>query len=275
VGGVEMAAEVVRAADPKEEAPGGGAGCERTVVDVLEAVAESDHVVAAADPAGSEPQMALFMTGGGAAAKAGQDQHAEPPPVLTAPRGARLFQALDTYILTETRDGLLIIDQHSAHERVLFHELMSAYEQGGRVGQRLLFPLTVRLTKAEYAVVEELGSLLDRSGFEVEGFGGNTVIVHSVPDPHPHFEAERCFREMIEELTQGSELVRSARNQHERIAKTFACKGAIKAGQKLSSQEMEALVDQLFATDLPHHDVHGRPTIVRLSSTELARRFER
>jgi DNA mismatch repair protein MutL len=80
---------------------------------------------------------------------------------------------------------------------------------------------------------------------------------------------------MVHELTHGSELVRSARNQHERIAMTFACKSAIKAGQRLSDPEMQELFDQLFATDLPHHDVHGRPTVVRLSSGELARKFGR
>ena len=80
---------------------------------------------------------------------------------------------------------------------------------------------------------------------------------------------------MIDELTNGSELVRSAKNQHERIAMTFACKSAIKAGQKLSAGEMQELFDQLFATELPHHDVHGRPTLVRLSGAELARKFGR
>ena len=125
------------------------------------------------------------------------------------------------------------------------------------------------------ACVIDLGGLLGRAGFEVDGFGGDTVIVHTVPNPHPYFDAERAFREMVHELTHGSELVRSARNQHERIAMTFACKGAIKAGQKLSEAEMQELFDELFATDLPHHDVHGRPTIVRLSKGELARKFGR
>jgi DNA mismatch repair protein MutL len=96
-----------------------------------------------------------------------------------------------------------------------------------------------------------------------------------VPNPHPYFDAERCLREMLSELTGGSELVRSAKNQHERIAMTFACKGAVKAGQRLKPEEMSELVDALFATDLPFHDVHGRPTIVRLSSEELERKFGR
>ena len=107
------------------------------------------------------------------------------------------------------------------------------------------------------------------------GFGGNTIIVQAVPDPHPYFDPERCLREMIDDLVEGSDLTRSAKNQHEKIAMTFSCKGAIKAGQALSESEMQDLFDQLFATELPYHDVHGRPTIVRLSKSELERKFGR
>lgn len=225
---------------------------------------------------GREAQMALFATGGtvGGASAPQPLEGALEAPLVGASR-PRLWQVLNTYIFAETRDGILIVDQHSAHERILYERLMSAYGAGGQESQRLLFPLTLRLTAAEVAQVAELGGLLARAGFEVEGFGGETVIVHAVPNPHPYFDAERAFREMIHELTHGSELVRSARNQHERIAKTFACKSAIKAGQRLSSTEMEELFDQLFATELPHHDVHGRPTVVRLSRGELERRFGR
>ncbi len=223
-----------------------------------------------------DTQMALFMAGAEVPHEAEDPNGAAAAPELEpgTPR-ARLWQVLHTYILAETRDGILIVDQHSAHERVLFQRLMDSFERGGEVGQRLLFPLTIRLTQTEVEAVVDLKGLLERAGFEVEPFGGDTVIVHAVPNPHRYFDAERAFREMIEELTHGSELVRSAKNQHERIAMTFACKGAIKAGQKLSGAEMQELFDELFATDLPHHDVHGRPTIVRLSKGELARKFGR
>jgi DNA mismatch repair protein MutL len=221
-----------------------------------------------------DEQMALFAAG---SATAGQGAAGaldlETPPVGAA--RPRLWQLLNTWILAETRDGLLLVDQHSAHERILYERLMAAFGASGQESQRLLFPLTLRLTPAEAAQVGELSGLLARAGFEVGEFGGDTVIVHAVPNPHRWFQAERVFREMIHELTDGSELVRSARNQHERIAKTFACKSAIKAGQRLSDSEMEDLFDQLFATELPHHDVHGRPTIVRLSRGELERRFGR
>jgi DNA mismatch repair protein MutL len=222
------------------------------------------------DEAPGEGQMALFL--------AGVDEEApvaDMTPELGASEQPRLWQIHNTYILAETRNGLLIIDQHSAHERVLFQRLMDAFALGGQTGQRLLFPITLRLGQAEYGQVETLAGLFSRAGFEVEGFGGDTIIVQAVPNPHPYFDAERCLREMVEELTHGSELVRSAGNQHERIAMTFACKGAIKAGQKLALEEMQELFDSLFATELPYHDVHGRPTIVRLTKAELERKFGR
>jgi DNA mismatch repair protein MutL len=216
-------------------------------------------------------QTALFVPA--SAVDAVADAAAEPlPPPAERPR---LFQLHHTYILAETREGLLVIDQHSAHERILFERMMRAFGDGGQPGQRLLFPLTLRLSALEYQQVEELQGILTRAGFEVEGFGGDTVIVHAVPNPHPWFDAERCFREMVAELAHGSDLVRSARTQHERIGKTFACKAAIKAGQRLSTDEMGELFEALFATELPWHDVHGRPTVVRLSTTELARKFGR
>jgi DNA mismatch repair protein MutL len=230
-------------------------------------------------PGGAEEdsQMALFLPGGATPAtdpELGDEGLAPSRDAILAGR-PRLWQALDTYVLAETREGLLIIDQHSAHERILFERLMRAFEGEGQEAQRLLFPLTIRLSPQEVEQVEALAGILARAGFEVDGFGGDTVLVQAVPDPHPWFDAERCFREMVEELTHGSELVRSARNQHERIAMTFACKGAIKAGQRMDEREMHELFDALFATELPHHDVHGRPTIVRLSATELERKFGR
>ncbi|MGE0161187.1 MAG: DNA mismatch repair endonuclease MutL [Gemmatimonadales bacterium] len=226
--------------------------------------------------AAPDTQIALFVAGAARAEDAADARAPSPTGPVELPVGRpRLWQVLDTYVLAETRDGLLIIDQHSAHERILFQRLMDAFSAGGEHGQRLLFPLTLRLTAPEVACLVDLRGLLERAGFEIEPFGGDTVIVHSVPNPHPYFDAERAIREMVSELTHGSELVRAAKNQHERIAKTFACKSAIKAGQRLSAAEMNQLFDQLFATELPYHDVHGRPTVVRLSSQELARRFGR
>ncbi|MAM02833.1 MAG: hypothetical protein CMH51_04740 [Myxococcales bacterium] len=253
--------------------PGGG------LPSVADEIRKVEHV---AKDAGANDQIALFVpvsSDDGGLDPSGVDErsaiggHVQPlPEPGTKPR---LWQMLDTYVFAETRDGVLIVDQHAAHERILFQRLMDGFESGGQESQRLLFPLTLKLTAPEVAMIGDLGSLLSGAGFEVEGFGGDTVIVHAVPNPHRYFDAERAFREMIHELTHGSDLVRAARNQHERIASSFACKSAIKAGQKLSESEMQELFDQLFATELPHHDVHGRPTIVRLSKGELERKFGR
>ncbi|MGD8277628.1 MAG: DNA mismatch repair endonuclease MutL [Gemmatimonadota bacterium] len=218
-------------------------------------------------------QLAFFVAAGTAADPAddGVAEGAAPDAVVRP----RLWQVHDAYILAETRSGLLIIDQHSAHERVLFEDLMRTFENGGAASQRLLFPITLRLTAAEHDLLESSAGIFERAGFEIEPFGGRTVIVHAAPVPHPWFDPERCLREMIGELVAGSELTRAARNQHERIAMTFACKAAIKAGQKLAVDEMQLLFDRLFGTELPYHDVHGRPTIIRLSLEELERRLGR
>ena len=248
--------------------------------------AESAPRVAERDPgeldgSGDEsvpPQLAFFVARPADSEDPGApSEEGESPPLGAVSRAVRphAWQLHDAYILVSTRDGLLIVDQHSAHERVLFEEIMERFQGSGAESQRLLFPLTLRLAPAEFAAVEELGGLLRAVGFEVEAFGDRTVIVHAAPNPHPYFDAEACFRDMVSELTHGSDLVNSARNQHERIAKSMACKGAIKAGQSLSRVEMEELVDRLFATELPGHDVHGRPTILRLTMEELARRFGR
>jgi len=226
--------------------------------------------------AGTETQFSFFMP-----EPTGSSEGGESEGTLTHPMEVegfehpRLWQVHRRWSLAEVRDGILLIDQHAAHERILFEEIMAGFDGRPPAGQRLLFPLTVRLTPAEVRMVEDLKGLLHRAGFEVEPFGESSVILHAVPNPHPHFNPERVFLEMMEELTHGSELVRSARNQHERLAMSFACKAAIKAGQPLDAREIQELFDRLFATRLPFHDVHGRPTTVRLSRGELERKFGR
>jgi DNA mismatch repair protein MutL len=222
---------------------------------------------------GGISQMALFVPSEVPPGETDETVEAETAWQVASP--AAMWQLHNSFILAETRSGLVIVDQHSAHERVLFERIMRDFDDGKATSQRLLFPITVRLSPTESHAVGEMTGVLKRVGFELEAFGANTIIIHAVPNPHPHFDAERCFTEMVAELAHGSPLVDSARNQHERVAKSFACKAAIKAGQRLSELEMMELFDQLFASELPSHDVHGRPTILRLSLEELARRFGR
>jgi DNA mismatch repair protein MutL len=184
-----------------------------------------------------------------------------------------LVQLRDTYMMFEREDGLVLIDQHSAHERVLFERFLGTLERGEAPSQRLLFPLTLHLGPAEADAFEEHQDLFTALGFEVEGFGGHTLIIRAVPMPHPRFDAERCIRETLDALA-GNRFA-SAAPRHERLAATVACKAAIKAGDTLSPGEMRALYTALGETALPAHDVHGRATIVHVPWDEVDRRFGR
>ena len=186
---------------------------------------------------------------------------------------APLFQLRNTYIVFETPEGAVFVDQHSAHERVLYEQVMADFESGGVASQRLLLPITIELTDEELEVAERFGDSLRRIGFEVEPFGGRSVVLHAVPSPHPRFDATQCFRELVADLARGR--FGGWANQFERFAATFACRAAVKAGLPLSEPEMRTLLVRLFATELPPHDVHGRSTIVTVPVDELERRFGR
>jgi DNA mismatch repair protein MutL len=185
----------------------------------------------------------------------------------------QLFQLRRTYIAFDHEDGLVLIDQHSAHERVLYEQFMHTLETGAAPAQRLLLPLTLHLGPAEGEAFDSNREYLERLGFEVEGFGGHTLIVNTVPMPHPRFDAERCLRETLDALT--GDRVAGVATRHERLAATVACKAAIKAGEELSQGEMRSLFAALRDTTLPAHDVHGRSTIVHLTWDEVERRFGR
>jgi DNA mismatch repair protein MutL len=184
-----------------------------------------------------------------------------------------LFQFRRTYIAFEHPDGLVLIDQHSAHERILYEEFMRALETGKAPAQRLLLPLTLHLGPAEGDAFEANREYLERIGFEVEGFGGSTLIVNTVPMPHRRFDAEQCLRDTLDALT--GDRIPGTATRHENLAATVACKAAIKAGESLTVAEMRSLFSSLRDTTLPAHDVHGRSTIVQLGWDELERRFGR
>lgn len=205
-----------------------------------------------------------------AAAPAGDLPAGGRSPAESAMPVAQLF---NTYLVYEGPDGLVFVDQHSAHERVLYESVMARLNAGDVASQRLLLPLTLELTDEELDAVETYREALSRVGFEVEPFGGRTVLVHAVPAPHPRFDAGRCFREVVADLARGR--FGGWANRLERFAATYACRAAVKAGDPLDERERRELLARLFACALPPHDVHGRSTIVQLPREELERRFGR
>jgi len=184
-----------------------------------------------------------------------------------------LFQLFDTYIVYQTPEGLVITDQHSAHERVLYESILAQLRGSLAPAQRLLLPLTLDLSDEELEAVEQHRERLARVGFEVDPFGGRSVVVHTVPNPHPRFDAGRCLREMVADLARGR--FGGWADPLERFAATFACRAAVKAGERLDEREMRELMVRLLATTLPPHDVHGRATMLQLTREELERRFGR
>lgn len=184
-----------------------------------------------------------------------------------------LRQLFGTYILYQGGDGLVIVDQHAAHERVIYESVMAQLEGAEAPAQHLLLPLTVDLTDEELDVLERHKETFKTLGFDIEPFGGRTVKLNTVPNPHPRFDAMTCFRELVADLARGR--FGGWANQLERFAATYACRAAVKAGQALDEEEMRALLVRLFATRLPPHDVHGRATLVRMPREELERRFGR
>jgi DNA mismatch repair protein MutL len=201
----------------------------------------------------------------------------EPPPEGAGPAAggfdAPVVQMFDTYIVYQAADGMVIVDQHSAHERVLYERVLAQLTGADAPAQRLLLPLTLELTDEELDAVERHGELLRAVGYEAEPFGGRAVVLHTVPSPHQRFDAGSCFQELVADLARGR--FGGWANRLERFAASYACRAAIKAGERLDQREMRELLLRLFATELPPHDVHGRSTIVQLPREELERRFGR
>jgi DNA mismatch repair protein MutL len=190
-----------------------------------------------------------------------------------APTVRPLAQIQDKYILCEATSGLMIIDQHAAHERILYEQVLPRLEREAGQSQQLIFPQALELSPADYEVVKELHTLLERIGFQVKLFGKQTIVVEGVPpDVKPGHEAT-IFREMLDEYKDEGRNPKS--DARDRIAKSYACRAAIKAGDKLSLQEMASLIDRLFTTQVPYVCPHGRPVSIKLSIEELDKRFGR
>ncbi|MZP28585.1 DNA mismatch repair endonuclease MutL [Heliobacterium undosum] len=179
-----------------------------------------------------------------------------------------------SYILAEGGDALYLVDQHAAHERVLYHELKERYlnEAGECASQQLLLPVTVTLTPAEFqGAIEAIAELRD-AGLIVEHFGGNTLLIRAVPVGLPPGEEEGLFRDILNGLMKGlhdREVIRGA------ALSSMACRGAVKAGQAMSHAEMSALLQRLARLEGVDTCPHGRPYLLRIDRRELERRFYR
>ena len=182
-----------------------------------------------------------------------------------------LGQVAQTYIIAEGPEGLYLIDQHAAHERVLYERLMAERAKMAVTSQALLEPLTIELPLQSRAAMEENQELLRRLGFDIEPFGGDTYLVRAVPAILAKGDIGQAILEIVDELAESG----TAEAVEERALISLVCHSAVRAGQTLSLEEMRDLIRQLEGTTMPRTCPHGRPTMIHLSVAQLAREFGR
>ena len=221
----------------------------------------------------SETAAAASIPGSHARAEA-----VEPPPYAEplVPRKALpalrvLGQSQSTYIAAEGSDGVYLIDQHAAHERVLFERVTAETLSQPPQVQGLMEPVTVELDPRQRELAESQAELIARLGFEMDGFGGQSVILRGVPHLLSGADPARSLVDVLDLMAEGG----GFESWEEKAAYSIACHGAIRAGKSLSHQEMSELIRQLELCQQPHNCPHGRPTMVHMSSARLEREFGR
>jgi len=185
-----------------------------------------------------------------------------------------LAQLRQTYILAESRQGLLVVDQHRAQERVLYERFAEARLSRSAGSQALLEPASVQLGPREAAALAEQMEELARVGFELEAFGRDAYLVRAVPTELKGEDAGALVRDVAEELA-GEEGEKSVARRRERLLVTLSCRSAVKAGDALSYEEMTALLQALSGTARPYTCPHGWPIVMTISNFEIDRKFNR
>ena len=179
----------------------------------------------------------------------------------------------DTYIVTPTDTGMMLVDQRAAHVRVLYEQNHRRLQQEQGTSQQLLFPHTVELSPTDADLLDDLLSDLRALGFEVETMSGRTVAVRGVPTDVPDGDEGGILEEILEQYKSEQDTVKDERR--DQLARTMAQKSAVRRGQPLSEAERRSLLDDLFECEMPYADPTGTPTLAKWSMEEIADRFGR
>ena len=186
----------------------------------------------------------------------------------------KAMQVHNRYLITENDDGVVVFDQHALHERILYEQLREKVLAGGMESQGLLVPEPIDLPPGQAGLVVEQAELFAKLGIRVEEFGGDTILVSSYPAMLANMNIGALVRDVIEELLGDGEPP-DRRDLLDHLLHTIACKAAVKAGDRLTPEEITALLDQGEATRDSHHCPHGRPTALVLTREMLDRQFLR
>ena len=199
------------------------------------------------------------------------------PPSLGA-KGTYDFKIIGVlgklYILMENGEGLVLVDQHAAHERILFEKLRREMESEGVPTQRLLIPLTVNVIPKDYDWITSNAPTLEKMGFALEPFGNSTLKIDGIPQFFRTDDPSVAIRQLVDELRSMTTTTSRLRMGEDVIAKTV-CRHAIKANDDLRRPEVEKLLKDLMSCELPYCCPHGRPTMIQISYGELEKKFGR
>ena len=190
-----------------------------------------------------------------------------------APNRKIIGCAFKTYWIIEYGDKLFMIDQHAAHEKVLFTRFMKEYEKSQVTSQQVSPPIIITLDSIGQALCDEYMEAFTKAGFEIESFGGSDIKISAVPYHMSALGTKQLFLEMLDHLEISTDPKKLKIYEH-RVA-TEACKAAVKGGDRLSVSEAKALIDELFTCEDPYHCPHGRPTIISFTEKDLEKRFKR
>jgi DNA mismatch repair protein MutL len=202
------------------------------------------------------------------------DVGSKPAPTFGDESGERAMQIMDCYLVVEADQGMMIIDQHALHERIMYEYLRPRVLDGSVESQRMLIPETIDLTAREASLVVEHAEILGQIGIGVEEFGTNTVLVNKWPVMMKKARPSEMIRDIAEQL-ESQEKKPTRRDVLDELLHMMSCKAAIKSGQRLKPEEIDSLLAQRHLCDDAHHCPHGRPTALVLSQTELDKQFGR
>ena len=182
--------------------------------------------------------------------------------------------AFNTYIILEIDDELYIMDQHAAHERIMYEKVKKNFlEQGQKESQLLLLPDIITLTHKEMDIAKDNMQLFRQAGFVLEEFGENTIKLSGVPDICVDLDTQELFKETLDEI---NTVARTAKQEkEEKFLATVACKAAVKAHMRLTKEEVDSLMEELLKLPNPFTCPHGRPTVIKMSKYEIERKFAR
>lgn len=181
------------------------------------------------------------------------------------------WQLHDRYILTQTRTGLCIIDQYRAHMRIIYEKTLSVTEEALPATQQLLFARNMEFAATDFTLLRELLPIIQRMGFSIQLLSGHSAVIHGVPADINIGDEQKVLREMLQEYRFMEK--KPALDARRKVAVAFASRTAIPRGRRLSEQEMESLIDQLFACEEPYADPLGKPVLVYLPMEEIVNRF--